>query len=100
MKFKDPKGVSPHTLREILVYIATKGGLDRLNVPDWATGGTMFEQVWEALEALGSSHLAEAQEGTDGVLEEADKWFSQFCAGKEVPDPNDVELYDEEDEDD
>lgn len=87
MKYKHDKEVSPFTLREILVYLATQGAFDSYDIPSWGSGGTSFEEVWNALSRLGS---ANDQGDTDGVPEGFDQWFADYCAGKKVMDPEDI----------
>ena len=91
MKFRNGQAVYQGTLEEILVYLASEGVFDVRDVPDWAADGTMFEEVFLALRALGER----AESDGVGVRPEFDKWFSNFCRGKEVPDPHLIVVDDE-----
>ena len=78
--------VSKFTLEELLVYLASQGVFDDVEVPDWATGGTMFEEVFHALRALGDGDWLESYQGyDDGVPGDAETWFSRYCRGHVVP---------------
>lgn len=82
--------VSNTTLRELLVYAASQGALSGLKVPDWATGGTDFEKVLEALQILGRGTWLEDFGGYgDGMPTDGDSWFRKYCMGHEVPTPDD-----------
>jgi len=85
MKFSRGQ-VSPYTMQEILVYLATQGAFESYDVPDWATGGTMVEEVMGALRELGS-----ATSGDEGIPAGFDAWFSQYVAGAEVCEPSEIE---------
>lgn len=93
MKFTKAKEVSPFTLQEILVYLAVSGVFDEVELPDWATGGTQFEEVFKALEALGN-----ASDGGPGIPAGFDEWFTAYCAGKKVPHPSEITDDEEDDE--
>ncbi len=85
MKFSRGQ-VSPYTMQEILVYLATQGVFDAYEVPHWATGGTMVEEVMVALRKLGA-----AASGDGGGPAGFDAWFNQYVAGVEVCEPNRIE---------
>jgi len=78
------------TCRELLVYAASKGALKNLEVPDWATGGTNFEEMLNALKTLGKGEWLEDFKGYgQGLPEDGDRWFREWCAGRKVPSPSD-----------
>jgi hypothetical protein len=93
MKFSKGK-VSIHTLQEVLVYLATQGTFNNVEVPDWATGGTMVEEVMEALRTLG-----DATDGQEGIPAGFDEWFTDYCRGDDVCDPDSIEAEEEDDDD-
>lgn len=93
MRFRNGKEVSPFTLQEILVYLAVSGVFDEVEVPDWATGNTMVEEVMQALQALGA-----ASDGGPGIPAGFDEWFTAYCAGKKVPHPSEITGDEEDDE--
>ncbi len=78
--------VSKFTLEEMLVYLASQGVFDGVDLPDWATGGTMFEEVFHALRSLGDGDWLQDYQGyDDGVPGDAENWFSRYCRGQVVP---------------
>lgn len=93
MKFSKGK-VPESTLQELLVALACQGAFNRAFVPDWATGGTMFEEVFEALRELGD---ACDQEG-GGIPEGFDEWFTLYCRGDNLCEPEDIESQMSEDD--
>ena len=93
MQFRNGKQVSPFTLQEILVYLAVSGVFDDVEVPDWATGNTMVEEVMLALQELGN-----ASDGGPGIPAGFDEWFTAYCAGKEVPAPSEITGDEDDDE--
>lgn len=71
-----------YSAREILVYLATEGYFDDLEMPFWAEGASSGELI-ETLQYLGNAEwLAEAT-GEDPIVA-ADAWFSKWVKGTEV----------------
>jgi len=93
--------VSKFTLQELLVYFASQGVFDDVEIPDWATGGTQFEEVFHALCELGDGDWLEKYEGYyDGVPGDAEEWFSRYCQGQVVPSRDDGRDKEEQDDED
>ena len=75
---------------ELLSFLQISGYLDGVAVPDWATGGTSFEELMQALEYLGDGEWLDGAYPDYGHIEAADRWLSIFLDGRMVPNKEDV----------
>lgn len=73
------------TVAELLAYAQVNGMLYDLELPDWATGGTNVERLYEALQYLGNGAWLEGVYLGLGAQESADQWLLDLLQNKPVP---------------
>lgn len=73
------------TAFELLSHLAINGYLDYVDVPEWAEGGTSFEEMLLTLqEQLGSGGHWLPKIYDSDIENAAHSWFSDWAYGKEV----------------